>query len=109
MTVNTVKLAQRLASLGRVRLSERVSTGPPRVPENPRMLFFINIRHLSSQLTSGTFVSGTTALQQELSVGKRLTTVHAANGQPPLFTLGEGGSWSPRCSVVCLRFYGGRS
>ena len=39
MTVNAITLTLGLVSLGPVCLIERVLTGPPRVPENPRMLF----------------------------------------------------------------------
>ena len=108
MTVNTVKSAQRIASLGRVRLIERVPTGPPRVPENLRKLCVCNSRHFSSQLSSGTLFFGATALQKELSVGKPRENEHAPNGKPPLFTLGEGGSWEHRRSAVFLRVSGGR-
>jgi hypothetical protein len=109
MTVNAMKLALGLASLGSVHLSERVSTGPPRVPENPRMLFVSNKRHFPLQFDSSTLFFGTTALQRELSVGTRWKNLHARNGEPPLFTLGEGGSCAHRLRIVFSRVSGGRS
>ena len=66
MSVNAMKLALGLASLGHVCLIERVPTRPPRVPENLRMLYVIIIRHFPSQLAAagwahavvGSFVPG---------------------------------------------------
>ena len=102
MTVKPVKSVVGLASMGPLRLIGRVAWGPPQVPKNPRILFDSKSRPLPSHFTSGTLFFGATTSQEKTNVGKRRESLHAPNGEPPLFTCGEGGSLVHRRNFVFL-------